>query len=391
MKSGRMQSSKSVSWADTAERDWFNTFFMVFFPIAAVLATGLYFYLQDITTSQIALFVFFYFATGLSITAGYHRLFAHRGYEAHPIIQFIYLVFGAAAFQNSALKWCRDHRVHHLHVDNEDDPYNINQGLWFAHVGWVCRQGNPKNFSHLHRDLTTNKLVAWQDRNFMLIGVTVGFVLPTLLGGLLGSALGGFALAGLLRTTLVHHFTFFINSLSHYWGQQTYTDRNSARDNFFLAFFTYGEGFHNFHHLFSNDYRNGIRWFDFDPTKWAISTLAFFGFASQLKKTPQIQILRARLNMRKVKLERKISCSETLQNWSTKLDQLKSKVEQAYLEMGELREHYRREYQAFKAEKSAAGKVKIEELRADLQAARAEYKLAMQQWRMCTSALMKAV
>src|SRR5690606_19888692 len=133
--------------------------------------------------------------------------------------------------------------------------------------------------------------------------------------------------------------------------RQTYTDRNSAKDNFILAFFTYGEGFHNFHHLFASDYRNGVRWYHFDPTKWLIRTLAFFGFAKKLRITPEIQILRARLQMNKKRLESRIGDMTLLQSWSPRLDQIRLKVEQAYSRMGELKAHYKAEYKNLKEEK----------------------------------------
>ena len=102
-------------------------------------------------------------------------------------------------------------------------------------------------------------------------------------------------LAGVLRLVVNHHVTFFINSLAHGWGQQPYTDQNTSRDNPILAFFTYGEGYHNFHHLFASDYRNGIRWWQWDPTKWLIRSMSMMGLASKLRITPSVAIEQARL------------------------------------------------------------------------------------------------
>lgn len=388
-KASKAAEENSQHWSQTAKRDWFNTFFMIFLPVLAVIATTAYFMTEEFNYWMIPVFLFFYFATGLSITAGYHRLFSHKGYEAHPIIQFLYLFFGAGAFQNSALKWCTDHRVHHMFVDKEDDPYSVNQGLWHAHVGWVCHEGNPKDFSHLARDLAKNPLIQWQYRNCLWLGIASGVVLPTLVGWAFGSALGGFALAGVARIVLVHHVTFFINSLCHYWGKQTYTDRNSAKDNFILAFFTYGEGFHNFHHHFSNDYRNGIRWFDFDPTKWMIRTLAYLGFADKLRVTPQIQILRAKLEMRRKRLESLTLTEEYGQALRESIEQMRTKVETAYIQWGELKEKYKSEYAAFKKEKTEAGKAKIALLKAELKMAQREYRMAIAQWSDYTSVLMQ--
>ena len=114
---------------------------------------------------------------------------------------------------------------------------------------------------------------------------------------LTGDVLGMFLLAGVLRLVLSHHVTFFINSLAHIWGRQPYTDENSARDQHFLALITYGEGYHNYHHLFQNDYRCGIRWWHLDINKWFISTCALLGLAKNRKRAPAFKVLRARLNM----------------------------------------------------------------------------------------------
>ena len=101
----------------------------------------------------------------------------------------------------------------------------------------------------------------------------------------------------MLRLVLSHHFTFFINSLAHIWGKQTYTDENSARDNGFLAFLTYGEGYHNFHHIFETDYRNGIKWYQFDPTKWFIKTASLLGITKNLRTVPEERIEQAKVQM----------------------------------------------------------------------------------------------
>jgi len=112
-----------------------------------------------------------------------------------------------------------------------------------------------------------------------------------------GDIIGSLLLVGFLRLVLSHHTTFFINSLAHLWGKQTYTDKNTAKDNGWLAFFTFGEGYHNYHHIFENDYRNGIRWWHFDPTKWLIKSCEWLKLTSKLRKTPEQKIETARLAM----------------------------------------------------------------------------------------------
>ena len=277
--------------------DWVNTIFLTTTPIAAIALSWLFFKNNGLVWSQIALAVVFYFITGMSITGGYHRLFSHRAYKANNFVKLMYLLFGAATFQNSALKWAADHRVHHNHVDGEKDPYNISKGFWYAHIGWIFYQEKVEN-PKFPKDLTNDKLVLWQHKYYWIISIVMGFGLPTLVGHFLGSALGGFALAGLARIVFVHHCTFFINSLCHIVGTRPYTDTNTARDSAVMAVFSYGEGYHNYHHYFPTDYRNGIRWFHFDPTKWLIKTLSYVGFTNDLKKVPEKLINQAKLEMR---------------------------------------------------------------------------------------------
>lgn len=285
------------------EIDWVNSLFLILTPLSAIVLSWIFFKNNGLVLSQILLALIFYIITGLGITAGYHRLFSHRTYRAGKIVKFLSLVFGAAAFQNSALKWAADHRIHHRHVDGEADPYNINKGFFYAHIGWIFYKDQHTDSNQYPKDLLNDKLVMWQDRNYLAIAVIAGFVLPTLIGYFLGSALGGFALAGLARIVLVHHCTFLINSLCHIVGSRPYTDTNTARDSFIMALFSYGEGYHNYHHFFPSDYRNGIRWYHFDPTKWTIKCLALIGLAGDLKKVPEKLILQAKSEMQNKKFK----------------------------------------------------------------------------------------
>lgn len=277
--------------------DWVNTTFLVSTPIIAIALSWMFFAKHGFVWQQVLLAVVFYFATGLSITGGYHRLFSHRAYKANNLVKFLYLIFGAATFQNSALKWSADHRIHHTHVDDEKDPYNINKGFWWAHIGWIFFQEKEVEPKY-PKDLLNDKLVMWQHRNYLWLAVTMGVILPTVIGYFLGSALGGLALAGFGRIVFVHHCTFFINSLCHIVGTRPYTDTNTARDSAIMAVFSYGEGYHNYHHYFPVDYRNGIKWYHFDPTKWMIKTLSFVGWTSDLKKVQEKLITQAKLEMK---------------------------------------------------------------------------------------------
>lgn len=240
----------------------------------------------------------FLYLNGLSITGGYHRLWAHKAYQAHPVLKWSFAFWGAGALQNSILIWASDHRRHHRHVDDDKlDPYSASHGLWFSHMGWMLRKyaSNEPDCSNA-RDLERDPIVMWQHRHYVALTVFMNLGLPLLLGLWHGDIIGTVLLVGLLRLVVNHHVTFFINSLAHYWGSRPYTEGNSARDNGFLAFLTYGEGYHNFHHIFQSDYRNGIRWYQWDPTKWLINLCSRIGLASDLNRIPNFRIQRALLD-----------------------------------------------------------------------------------------------
>ena len=289
---------------------WTNVLlFSITFLIAAV-AVPTYAVLVGFSWFEIIATVLCLGYCGMSITAGYHRLWAHKTYDAHPVLQGIFAIGGAFALQNSALHWSSDHRVHHKFVDqNDKDPYSAKKGFWYSHIGWMLReyqQAQYHDYSNV-RDLQNNKIVMWQHRNYLWLTIATNVGIPLVLGWLTDSILGCLLSIGVLRLVLSHHFTFFINSLAHIWGKQPYTDGNTARDNGFLAFLTYGEGYHNFHHIFEFDYRNGIRWWQFDPTKWLIKGCSFIGLTQNLKVCPEDKIAKALAAMQLKRAKAKIS------------------------------------------------------------------------------------
>lgn len=236
-------------------------------------------------------------ATGMSITAGYHRLWSHRSYRAHATLKWFFAIFGAMAVQNSILAWAAGHRNHHRHVDHEDrDPYSARRGFWFSHMGWMLRQhpSSELDFSRVP-DLLADPVVAIQHKHYLIFAFGSNIAIPVALGLIYDDLWGFVLIAGFLRLFLSHHFTFFINSLAHMWGRRPYTADNTARDNDVLAFLTWGEGYHNYHHIFQYDYRNGVRWWQWDPTKWLIRGCAWLGLATELKRVPEARIQHARV------------------------------------------------------------------------------------------------
>jgi stearoyl-CoA desaturase (delta-9 desaturase) len=294
---------------DQAPIVWANTLMFSLTLLAALTVVPWYGLSVGYSGAAWGWFAFLLVANGLSITAGYHRLWAHRTYSAHWSVRLFFMVFGAMAIQNSILIWASGHRIHHQHVDDvEQDPYSARRGLWFSHIGWMIRdhRSGRTDFGNVP-DLKRDPLVMFQHRHYLAMILATNIGIPLVLGWLAGDVWGVLLLGGVLRLVVSHHATFFINSLAHYWGSQPYTDQNTARDNPWLALVTYGEGYHNFHHLYANDYRNGVCWWQWDPTKWLIRALAWLGLARSLKRTPDFTIQRARTAMQFRRLEQRIS------------------------------------------------------------------------------------
>jgi stearoyl-CoA desaturase (delta-9 desaturase) len=315
--------------------NWVTTILFAATFLGAITVVPWYGFTHGYSTAAWAWCALLLGANGMSITSGYHRLWAHRTYKAHWSIRVLFMIFGGMALQNSILIWATDHRRHHQFVDrNDKDPYSAGRGFWFSHIGWMLRfyESGRNDFSN-GRDLEQDPIVAWQHRHYLALVLATNVGLPLLLGWLAGDLWGVFLLAGLLRLVLIHHTTFFINSLAHMWGSRPYTDENSARDNPVLAFVTYGEGYHNFHHIFERDYRNGVRWWQWDPSKWLIYGLSRVGLASDLKRVPDVTIQRARLAMQFKRAEAALASRRSL----------------ALPDIEKIRARMAREYESFQA------------------------------------------
>jgi stearoyl-CoA desaturase (delta-9 desaturase) len=278
--------------------NWVSSSFLIGTALLTVTALPVYLWFFGFDWFHFGMFFVMFLLTGFSITAGYHRFFAHKTFEAKLPLRLMVLLFGAAAFENSVLMWTSDHRRHHKHTDHDDDPYNISKGFFYAHMGWILIKLNPEPPLDNVPDLERDALVQWQHRYVHVLAVLIGFVLPTVAGFLYNGwigALGGLLIGGVARVVATQHTTFFINSACHCMGRQPYSKRCSARDSFFLALFTLGEGYHNYHHEFQHDYRNGVKPWQWDPTKWLIWVLSKLGVTSRLRRVPDEKIAAAQL------------------------------------------------------------------------------------------------
>lgn len=285
---------------------WKSVFGLLLLPLVALVAIPWYAMTHGFVFSDYMCLLALYIITGISITMGYHRLWSHKTYKANKIVSYTLLIFGTAALQNSIIQWASDHRKHHKDVDDPiKDPYAATRGFWFSHFGWLLKHNNA-DVQEIRgvNDLLKDKAVVFQHKHYTLLAILTCFGIPALIGVFTGHIIGCLLLGGLLRVILVHHATFCINSLAHMVGRRPYSTKNTARDSFITAMVTGGEGYHNYHHAFAGDYRNGIRWFDFDPSKWLIAGLAKIGWCTDLKTTPKhlVEIAKA-----KIKLEEALS------------------------------------------------------------------------------------
>jgi stearoyl-CoA desaturase (Delta-9 desaturase) len=274
-----------------------NILFLTFTPIIGVVGTAAYTWYRGFSLWMPLLTVGMYLAVGMSICAGYHRFFSHKSYEASRPVQIFFAFFGAMAAENSILWWSSQHRVHHKHVDKDWDPYNIKRGFWWAHILWIFYKNDKRDDTFENApDLLANPIVMWQHRWHKVILIVGGFGLPVLIGAAFGDPIAGLLWGGFTRIAIIHHTTFFVNSLAHALGKPVFNAEVSARDNGFVALLTLGEGYHSFHHRFPADFRNGIRWYQWDPAKWFIAALKSVGLAEDLITTPLPQIEKARMS-----------------------------------------------------------------------------------------------
>jgi len=337
-----------------------NTAFLFGTFLTTVTAVPAYIWHYGLSGFQIGLFVFFTVSTAMSITLGYHRLFSHLTFKAKWPVKLYTLLFGAAAFEGSALEWSADHRRHHKFVDHDEDPYDISKGLFHAHIGWLLFRTGPETPLTWVRDLQNDRLARWQHRFYVPIAIGMGFGLPALIGGLWGGsvgALGGFLIAGTARIVVVHHMTFCINSLCHWIGDRPYSTHCTARNSVLMAICTFGEGYHNFHHEFQYDYRNGIKPWQWDPTKWTIWTLGKIGLASNLRTIPEEKIVKARIVEHERKLEAALRTRPVSEAASAGLASARARTQTALADWEALLNEYR-------AAASRSGEVSRAELRA---------------------------
>uniref|UniRef100_M4BJM3 Fatty acid desaturase domain-containing protein n=1 Tax=Hyaloperonospora arabidopsidis (strain Emoy2) TaxID=559515 RepID=M4BJM3_HYAAE len=276
------------------EANWFMVYYLSIVHLGALEGVRRLF---SCKWETYPLFVVLYYFTGLGITMGAHRLWAHRSYKAHSSLRFLLMLCNCMANQGTIFHWSRDHRVHHKYSDTVADPHDSNRGFFFSHMGWllikkdarVREAGTKLNYNDLWADWT----VVMQEKLNPYGNLFMCFGLPTLLGVHLIGEDWRHALfvLGFLRYVLVLHATWLVNSAAHFYGSQPY-DAIPPRENGFVSFWAMGEGWHNWHHKFPYDYATsefGVT-AQFNPTKLTIDLMATLGLVSDRKRATDIWI-----------------------------------------------------------------------------------------------------
>ncbi|CDK26593.1 unnamed protein product [Kuraishia capsulata CBS 1993] len=281
--------------------NWLNFVLVFAIPVMGLLST--FWVTPRIETFALA-FILYVFS-GLSITAGYHRLWAHRAYQARLPVRLFYAFFGAGSVEGSIKWWAHSHRIHHRYTDTVRDPYDARQGFWYSHMGWMLTVPNPRYKARADiTDLSDDWVVRAQHRHYLMVMAFSGFLLPSLIAGYFwGDYLGGFIYGGILKVFFIQQATFCVNSLAHWIGVQPFDDKRTPRDHFLTAFVTFGEGYHNFHHEFPSDYRNALKWYQYDPTKHVIYLTSKLGLAYNLKTFSQNAIEQGLVQQQQKKLD----------------------------------------------------------------------------------------
>jgi len=274
---------------------WVANLLAVFLPFLGLAAAVYFLWGWGFSWAELGILLGMYLLTALGITVGFHRLFTHHSFETYRVVQFILAVLGSMALQGSLLKWVALHRRHHAHSDKPGDPHSPHlyghgilgmlRGLWHAHVGWIF-QADPPDLGRYVKDLRRSTALRVASALFPL-WVLVGLLVPAILGGLLTLSWTGvwcgLAWGGLARIFLVHHVTWSVNSVCHFWGMRPFRSDDHSRNNFLFGILALGEGWHNTHHAFPTSARHGLRWWEIDVSYVVIRTLAWLHLAWNVK------------------------------------------------------------------------------------------------------------
>jgi stearoyl-CoA desaturase (Delta-9 desaturase) len=284
--------------------DRFLTGTVTVLPILALGVVAWQVWSELLGWSDLIVFAIMYVITGLGVTVGFHRLFTHRSFKTTKAVRGILAALGSAAIEGPVISWVADHRKHHAFSDQPGDPHSPHvdhghglkgalKGLWHAHVGWLFIHTERGLKTRYAPDLIADPVVSFVSRTFIvwvLAGLAMPFLLGWVIGGTLDKALTALLWGGAVRMLVLHHSTYSINSLCHFFGRQRFNTGDESRNLWWLSVFTFGEAWHNNHHAFPTSARHGLGRWNFDPSAWVIWGLEKTGLAWDVVRiTPERQ------------------------------------------------------------------------------------------------------
>ena len=275
------------------------TFLGVTIPFVGLIVAIVLLWGRGFHWTDLGIFLGMYALSVLGVTVGFHRLFVHRSFETYLPVKFVLTAFGSMAVQGAMIHWVGLHRWHHQHSDNPEDvhsPYHQGggilgflRGFWHSHIGWAF-YADPPGLDRYVQDLTRSRALRIASDLFPL-WVVCGLAIPAAVGGILsGTWLGagaGLLWGGFVRTFVVHHVTWSVNSVCHIWGRRPFRSEDESRNNLLFGVLAFGEGWHNNHHAFPTSARHGLRWWQIDLSYWFIRLLALVGLAWGVKVPSQ--------------------------------------------------------------------------------------------------------
>jgi stearoyl-CoA desaturase (delta-9 desaturase) len=224
----------------------------------------------------------YWLATGLGISMGYHRLLTHRSYKVPLLLEYFFAICGTLTLEGGPISWVATHRIHHQNADRAGDPHSPRDGAWWSHAGWLlfgeANHSNTRKMSKYAPDLAKQRFYVWLNNYHWVPMVVLGILLYAIAG--LPLVLWGIC----LRVVFGLHTTWLVNSATHMWGSRRFATHDDSRNNWWVALFTFGEGWHNNHHAYPSSARHGLAWYEFDPSWIQIKLLKTFHIARSIRE-----------------------------------------------------------------------------------------------------------
>jgi stearoyl-CoA desaturase (delta-9 desaturase) len=262
-------------------------------PFVGFVVAGAFAWGSFLSARDLVIFALMYALSAFGVTVGFHRLLTHRAFQTHRRVRHLFAILGSLSVQGPVIDWVSDHRKHHTFTDEEGDPHSPHvgqgsgltgmvRGLWHAHVGWLFETNGQAAKRRYAADLLDDPGMRAIHRRFPLIvlaSVGVPFVLGLAWSGTLAAGLSALLWAGLVRIFLVHHVTWSVNSICHFFGRRRFETGDKSTNVFWLALPTLGEAWHHNHHAFPRSAHHGLKWWELDPSGWLIGGLERVGLA----------------------------------------------------------------------------------------------------------------